>query len=676
MNDKALFASQTDTIFDWVKNHVLEEQSDDGSWRVFYEGSVLGESYMIMQEVMFPPTDNKLVSELADSIARLQAEDGGWPLYPGSGGHYNTTIEAYIALRVAGYPCSHPVVAKAATFLCERATTEKISSLTRILLCACGIMDYSDMTVFPVEFMLLPKFMPLNLYSFVAFTRVHLPAFMITAAYKVQNLLQDYPDVVEEVKSFLLPSQMPIHGGAVVNTVYHMSHPLRWACGFLPTRTMALKRARQYILDMIEPDGSVGSYILSTLFSMVALRAMGYESDKPHILGMKEALRSWVVDRGFEKRFQVCTSTIWDTAFSGQLLLRLGLEENHDSLKKGIEYLLQREITEFPGLSVRNPSIWGSAWGFQDINMKIPDVDDTCAVLNLLQSLPESMAPEGYQKSIKKTFGDGVHWVLAMQNSDGGWGAFDKDVDNPLVENIPFNDMRRAMIDPSVADMTGRTSVYIMHVLRESDPVNTAHLPGKKTLEQSIVRALRWLELNQEGQGEWFGRWMVPYVFGTRSALLAFGSAGVRAGETDEEYKAKLADPQTLRSLASRRESVRSVEKAIQWLRENQNADGGWGESCNSDWAGHYIRRFISTPTQTAWALEGLLATMKNPLADEMVQRGVQYLLDHFDPAKDGWQNNYPVGTGFANKLYLHYHPYAIVYPTTVLLKVRQLLSN
>ena len=46
-------------------------------------------------------------------------------------------------------------------------------------------------------------------------------------------------------------------------------------------------------------------------------------------------------------------------------------------------------------------------------------------------------------------------WVLAMQNRDGGWGAFDKDNDSEFLCRVPFAD-HNAMIDPSTPDLTGR----------------------------------------------------------------------------------------------------------------------------------------------------------------------------------------------------------------------------
>ena len=42
-----------------------------------------------------------------------------------------------------------------------------------------------------------------------------------------------------------------------------------------------------------------------------------------------------------------------------------------------------------------------------------------------------------------------------MQNRDGGWAAFDVDIDNQVLTKVPFAD-HNAMLDPSCADITAR----------------------------------------------------------------------------------------------------------------------------------------------------------------------------------------------------------------------------
>ena len=68
------------------------------------------------------------------------------------------------------------------------------------------------------------------------------------------------------------------------------------------------------------------------------------------------------------------------------------------------------------------------------------------------------------------------------------------------------------------------------------------------------------------------------------------------------------------------------MRKAVDWLVEIQNADGGWGEdgaSYKLDYRGY--EPAPSTPSQTAWALLGLMAA--GEVDHPAVARGIDYLL-------------------------------------------------
>ena len=49
-------------------------------------------------------------------------------------------------------------------------------------------------------------------------------------------------------------------------------------------------------------------------------------------------------------------------------------------------------------------------------------------------------------------------------------------------------------------------------------------------------------------------------------------------------------------------------QRAVGWLRSVQNADGGFGESIASYYDAKLKGQGVSTPSQTAWGLIGLLA--------------------------------------------------------------------
>jgi len=169
------------------------------------------------------------------------------------------------------------------------------------------------------------------------------------------------------------------------------------------------------------------------------------------------------------------------------------------------------------------------------------------------------------------------------------------------------------MLDPTCADITGRVlDALCRRGMTYDDP--------------AIRKAVRYLLITQEQNGSWYGRWGVDYVYGTFLALRGLRAAALPGAD-----------------LAMRR--------AAAWLASVQNEDGGWGESC----AGYQTGSFVtaeSTPSQTAWALLGLVAA--GDLKSNSVRSGVQWLLDHQEP--DGtWKEELITGTGFPNVFYLSY---------------------
>ena len=143
----------------------------------------------------------------------------------------------------------------------------------------------------------------------------------------------------------------------------------------------------------------------------------------------------------------------------------------------------------------------------------------------------------------------------------------------------------------------------------------------------------------QEPNGSWWGRWGVNYIYGTWAAL-----SGLRAiGESlDQPY----------------------VRRAVRWLEDHQNADGGWGETCDSYADPSLAARGPSTPSQTAWAVLALMAA-EDTLGPSLV-RGVAHLA--MTQREDGtWDEQAFTGTGFPRHFYLRYYMYRNYFPLMAL---------
>ena len=170
-----------------------------------------------------------------------------------------------------------------------------------------------------------------------------------------------------------------------------------------------------------------------------------------------------------------------------------------------------------------------------------PDVDDTSRALVFL----EQMAPFTRRTAAVEARKQGLQWLLRRQNSDGGWGAFDRDnVGNRMAKLLAkgLTDSVE-LFDGSSADNTG-------HVLAG---LGVYGLTAEHS--RSVQRAVRFLRRTQRpGTGLWEGRWGINTLYGTTQAGIGL----LRAGES----------PQSPYLLT-----------AARTLMSFQNADGGFGES-------------------------------------------------------------------------------------------------
>ena len=136
------------------------------------------------------------------------------------------------------------------------------------------------------------------------------------------------------------------------------------------------------------------------------------------------------------------------------------------------------------------------------------------------------------------------------------------------------------------------------------------------------------------------------YIYGTWSALCALNAIGVDANHI-------------------------AIRHAAAWLKDIQNDDGGWGEAGESYRLDHTTHTpALSTPSQTAWALLGLMAAGEVDAPE--VERGVAYLIKTLD-AEDCWREERFNATGFPRVFYLRYHGYPRYFPLWALARYRNL---
>ena len=620
--------SPLDTAIDRARDYLFSLQHPDGYWVAELESNAT----MVAEYVFFmhfmAVWNPKRVDQCKNTLFATQQSDGGWPLYFGAPSDISTTVEAYVALRMAGMGPNHPKMIEARQCIAKLGGVRNARVFTKIFLAMLGLSSWDDVPAMPVEAILLPKSFYFNIYEMSSWSRGTVVPLTIVAAHqpiwpleKVQAARELFTDADSD-----LSVQSKKKGLNWPNFFLFVDKVLKFLgkSPIKPLRSLALKRALKWTLDHQEPEGDFSGIQPAMLNSMMALKLMGYKNDDPLLIKGFQAIDRFIIRRDDQLIFQACVSPLWDTSISCNALMDAGVPGDHPNIVKAGEWMLNKQVTRPGDWMVKNPNTPPGGWAFEFYNEPYPDCDDTAEILMALERTAIGDT-EWKEKEMQRAF----TWLFSMQSSNGGWAAFDQDNDHELFNQIPFAD-HGAMLDPPTVDVTGR-------VLWMLGRIN--HNPN----DPMVQRAIRFIKSEQEDDGCWFGRWGVNYIYGTWLVLTGLRSIG--------------EDP-----------SQAYIRKAAEWLKEHQNEDGGWGETCRTYEEPHLRGKGKSTKSQTAWALMGLMEA--DATESPAVKRGIDYLIQQ-QKADGSWYEDQFTGTGFPIHFYIKYHMYLIFFPLMALARYR-----
>lgn len=233
-------------------------------------------------------------------------------------------------------------------------------------------------------------------------------------------------------------------------------------------------------------------------------------------------------------------------------------------------------------------------WGWTDLSGSVPDADDTPGALIALHVLTGGT----YSDEI----GNGIKWLLDLQNHDGGIPTFCKGW-----TKLPF--------DQSSPDLTAHT--YFAFEIWKNQLPTDLYLRCKR----STQRLVSFMEKTQTQEGAWIPLWFGDQqatdehapVYGTATAVDYFSSS-------DNDRVKKLA------------------QKGVAYLLSVQNPDGGWGGA----------KGIASKVTLTARTLAALAPYGEVP--NDVIEKGFNFLFQTYR-----YGNLYkrePIGLYFARLWY------------------------
>ena len=634
-----------DTHIDEAAAWLADRQAEDGHWAFELEADVTIPSEYIMLNHFLGEIDDAVEAKLTNYIRSIQGSHGGWPLYHGGDFDMSASVKAYFALKLTGENIEAPHMAWARHAILERGGAVKANVFTRIALALFGYLPWRAVPVIRVETMLLPKWAPLFHIDKVSYwSRTVMVPLLVLAVLKPRarnprgvDIAELFVRPPEEERTFLTNPTGRLLGTILllVDRVGRLVEPL--FPKFLERK--GIDKAMAFVVERLNGEDGLGGIFPAMANSLMAFDTLGYARDHPHCVTARQAIDKLLVFKNGMAYCQPCLSPVWDTGLAGLAMMEAGYGNGDPVIGAAAKWLKDRQILDFKGdWKVNRGQLRPGGWAFQYRNDYYPDVDDTAVVAMALHRTGDAAYGEAIERA--------TEWIIGMQSKNGGWGAFDADNQHYFLDHIPFAD-HGALLDPPTADVTARCVSMLAQLGYGKD-------------HPCVARGLRFLHGEQEEDGSWFGRWGNNYVYGTWSVLSAFNAAGV-----DME--------------------ARYIEKAANWLKFCQRPDGGWGEDCSSYYhhRGWYVsdenrrRRLAevktSTPSQTSWALLGLMAA--GEIESEAVERGIEYLLKA-ERTGGKWDEEYFNAVGFPRVFYLRYHGYSAYFPLWTLARYRNMRKS
>jgi squalene-hopene/tetraprenyl-beta-curcumene cyclase len=620
--------AQIETVISDSVAALKRRQKSDGHWVFDLEADATIPAEYIFLNHFLDEREPELEARLAAYIRKIQEPHGGWALFYRGKIDISASVKAYWALKTVGDDIDALHMVRAREAILAAGGAERSNVFTRYAMALFGHVPWLAVPTMPIELMLMPKWFPITIWRMSYWSRTVISPLLILACKKplainptgttIRELFHRDPATIKDWQTN--PT------GKFIGTAWIAFDALLRKTQWLfpkKTRAKAIQTAMDFFLPRLNGDDGLGAIFPAMANAVMAMEVMGFAKDDPRLVTAKKSIKLLVSPGEGADFVQPCVSPVWDTSLTMHAMLEAG-ERPEDAAK----WLQDLQILDVKGdWAAKAPNLEPGGWAFQYRNDHYPDVDDTAVVGMALHRLHDPRFDENIRRA--------ETWVVGMQSSNGGWGAFDIDNDAEYLNHHPFAD-HGALLDPPTADVSARCISFLAQL-------------GHRKDHPAVARGLAYLKAEQEADGSWFGRWGTNYIYGTWSVLCALNAAGE---DMQSDY----------------------VRKAVDYLYAKQNADGGWGEGGETYYDADRHARIESAPSTSAWALLGLMAA--GEVEKPQVQRGISYIAKAPREPDGRWVEPWFTAVGFPRVFYLRYHGYAAFFPMWALARYRNLVRS
>lgn len=589
-------------------------QCEDGHWAGDYGGPMfLMPGLITVLYITKAPFPQARKDAMARYLRNHQQLDGGWGTHIECASTMFGTVLSYLSLRLLGEPSDSECMTRGRSFIHSHGGALYSPSWCKFWLAVLGLYEWDGINSIPTEMWFLPRWCPLHPGKMWCHARmVYLPMGFLYSSRFSPNLSND--PLINDLRKELYvenydticwddfrQSCADIDNYSPLNPVMRFLQDClsyyEYFLPYVPFLVNMRKQSLEYVMDYIHAEDSQTNFVdigpVNKALNMLCVYVeSGCDSSNENFLRHLARIDDylWVAEDGMKMQ-GYNGSQCWDTSFAVQAIVEGNLVERFPECSRKIYDYLRR--TQIANDEVDREKYFRQVskggWPFSTAAHGWPISDCTSEGLKAvlaIHSVLENGANLGIEHVIDDSrLFDAVNVILELHNEDGGWATYENNRGYRWYELMnPSEVFGDIMIDYSYVECTS-ACITALSKFHRSYPEHRTN-----QVLNAIEAGRQFLHSIQRPDGSWYGSWGVCMTYGTW-----FGIEGLISAGEDPDSPA--------------------IQKALSFLLDKQNPNGGWGESyvaCvdkayPSDGTGQYGEDG-SGVVQTSWAVLALIA--------------------------------------------------------------------